>query len=168
MPYGTFPPSERCVRLSPHTAQASQRPCEGPVSMSNMLAARYWTEVDSLPGEGSTSGTSHRHLQHPLYRFLRCFRDETPDGSQPTFVEDKIVLICRITQQPSLAPSSFTRHPIGLPYGSLSLPGERRAYHVPPLYPHGLGLASTPGVLHLRPVTLDHRFLTPYLLVQAS
>ena len=136
--------------------------------MRNMLAARYWTEVDSLPGKVAPVEQSHRHLQHPLYRFLRCVRAETPDGSQPTFVEDETVLICRITQQPSLAPSSFTRHPIGLPYGSLSLPGERRAYHVPPLYPHGLGLASTPGVLHLRPVTLEHRFLTPYLLVQAS
>ena len=68
-----------------------------------------------------------------------------------------------ITRRPSLAPSSFTRRPIGLPYGSLSLPGERRAYHVPPMYTHGLGLTSTPGGLHLRPVTLEHRFLTPYL-----
>ncbi len=81
--------------------------------MSNMLAARYWTEVDSRMGKVAPVQQSHRHLQHLLCRFLRGFRDETPDGSQPTFVEDKIVLICRITQQPSLAPSSCTRHPIG-------------------------------------------------------
>ena len=109
--------------------------------MRNMLAARY-----SLAA--STSRLIHYARQSLRSgRIDRYFsRDETPEGSQPTFVEDKIVLICRITQQPSLAPSSFTRHPIGFPYGSLSLPGERRAYHVPPLYPHGLGLASTPGV----------------------
>ena len=46
---------------------------------------------------------------------------ETPDGSQPTFVEDEIIPICFITQQPSLAPSSFTRPPISLPYGALTL-----------------------------------------------
>ena len=90
MPYGTFPPSERCVRLSPHTAQASQRPFDGPVSMRNMLAARYWTEVDSLTGKVAPVEQSHRHLQHPLYRFPRCFRAETPDGSLPAFAEDHV------------------------------------------------------------------------------
>ena len=161
MPYGTFPPSERCVRLSPHTAQASQRLLTEPGRTS--LPARY-----SLAA--STSRLIHYARQSLRSgRIDRYFsRDETPDGSQPAFAEDDTVPICFITKQPSLAPSSFTRHPIGLPYGSLSLPGERRVYHVPPLYPHGLGLASTPGVLHLRPVTLEHRFLTPYLLVQAS
>ena len=42
-----------------------------------------------------------------------------------------------MTRRPSLPPSSFTRRPIGLPYGSLTLLGERRAYHVPAVYLHG-------------------------------
>lgn len=53
----------------------------------------------------------------------------------------------------SLSPSSLTRSPIGLPYDSLPLMGELRAYHVPFVYPRGLGLASPPVVLHLRQVS---------------
>jgi len=45
--------------------------------------------------------------------------------------------------------------------------GEQRAYHVPLVYPRGVGSSSTPGVLHLRQVTHEHLCLTPYLLVQA-
>jgi hypothetical protein len=77
-----------------------------------------------------------------------------------------------ITRRPSLAPPSFTRSPIGSPYGSLSradqgLPGELRAYHVPLVYPRGLGSSSTPVVLHLRQMTREHLFLFTHLLVQA-
>ena len=73
---------------------------------------------------------------------------------------------------PSLPPPSFTRSPIGSPCGSLSRankcpPGDLRAYHVPLVYPRGLGPSSTPVVLHLRQVTHEHLFLTTYLLVQA-
>src|SRR5919198_3970925 len=39
-----------------------------------------------------------------------------------------------LTGGPSLLPVSRTRLPIGSPYGSLSLAGERRAYHVPHEY----------------------------------
>ena len=35
------------------------------------------------------------------------------------------------------------------------------------MYLHGVGRASSPGIQHLRPVTLEHRFLIPSLLVQA-
>jgi hypothetical protein len=42
-----------------------------------------------------------------------------------------------ITDQPSLAPSSFTRSPIGSPCGALSLAGGLRAYHVPLTSPSG-------------------------------
>jgi len=45
--------------------------------------------------------------------------------------------------------------------------GEQRAYHVPFVYPRGLGPSSTPGVLRLRQVPADHLYLTPHLLVQA-
>src|SRR5713226_6422356 len=82
-----------------------------------------------------------------------------PHGSTPLHL---------MTRRPSLPPSSSTRSPIGLPCGLLSPKGELRVYHVPSLYLHGVGLTSPPGVLHLRPVRLEHRFLTPYLLVQAS
>ena len=110
---------------------------------------------------------SHRHVQHLLYRFLRCSRAETPEGSQLTFVGDEIIPLCFVTKQPSLSPSSYTRHPISVPYGALTLPGGRRAYHVASVYLHGVGRASPPGMQHLRPVTLDYRFLIPDLLVQA-
>jgi hypothetical protein len=77
-----------------------------------------------------------------------------------------------ITEWPSLSPPSFTRSPIGSPYGSLSradqgLPGELRAYHVPLVYLRGLGPSSTPVVLHLRQMTREHLSLTTHLLVQA-
>jgi hypothetical protein len=39
-----------------------------------------------------------------------------------------------ITGWPLLPPASHTRTPIGSPYGSLSLAGEIRAYHVPHEY----------------------------------
>ena len=110
---------------------------------------------------------SHRHLQHLLCRFLCCSRAETPEGSQPTFVGDEIIPLCFVTKQPSLAPSSCTRPPIRLPYGALPLPGGRRASHVSSVSLHGVGRASPPGMQHLRPVTLDHRFLIPSLVVQA-
>jgi hypothetical protein len=58
--------------------------------MRNMLAARYWTEVDALPGKVAPVEQSHRHVQHPLYRFLRCFRAETPEGSLPACAEDHV------------------------------------------------------------------------------
>src|SRR5574341_745769 len=83
----------------------------------------------------------------------------SPEGATP---------LPLVTRRLSLAPSSCTRSPIGLPYGSLSRLGELQAYHVPSVYLHGEGLISTPEVLHLRPMRLEHRFLTSYLLVQAS
>ena len=118
-------------------------------------------------GEGAPVQRSHRHVQHLLCRFLRCSRAETPEGSQPTFVGDEIIPLCSITEQPSLAPSSCTRHPISFPYGALTLPGGRRAYHVSSVSLHGVGRASPPGIRHLRPVTLEHRFLIPSLLGHA-
>ena len=82
-----------------------------------------------------------------------------PHGSTPLHL---------MTRLPSLPPSSSTRSPIGLPCGVLSPKGALRVYHVPSLYLHGGGLTSPPGVHPLRPVTRDHRFLPPSLLVQAS
>ena len=73
-----------------------------------------------------------------------------------------------MTRRPSRPPSSSARSPLGLPCGLLSQRGERRVSHVPSRDQHGGGLTSPPGVHPLRPVTRDHRFLTPSLLVQAS
>ena len=58
--------------------------------MSNMLAARDWTAVDALPGQVAPVEHSHRHVQHPLYRFLRCLRAETPEGSLPAGAADPV------------------------------------------------------------------------------
>ena len=172
MPYGTFPPSERCVRLSPHTAQASQRPCEGPVSMKNMLAARYWTAVDSLSGKGAPVAQSHRHVQHPLYQFLRGFRAETPDGSLPACAEDHVA--SRLNPYPPHDKAAFAysillypqpyRLALRLTFPKGRTTGLPRSVSVPTWGRSGLSAGGLP----LRPVTLAHRFLTPYLLVQAS
>jgi hypothetical protein len=76
-----------------------------------------------------------------------------------------------ITERRSLAPSSSTRRPLGYSCESLSqqvaLPGRRRAYHVPPLSPCGLGRASPPVVRRLRRRSSEPPDLTTYLLVQA-
>ncbi len=48
-----------------------------------MLAARYETQVDALTGKVAPVARGHRHLQHLLYRFLRGFRAEIPQGSLP-------------------------------------------------------------------------------------
>ena len=172
MPYGTFPPSERCVRLSPHTAQASQRPFEGPVSIRNVLAARYWTAVDSLAGKGAPVEQSHRHVPHPLYRFLRCFRAETPDGSLLAFAEDHVA--SRLNPSPPHDKAAFACSILLDPQPSRlalrrAFPGGRttglpRSVSGPTWGRSGLSAGDLP----LRPVTLEHRFLTPYLLVQAS
>jgi hypothetical protein len=73
-----------------------------------------------------------------------------------------------ITDRPSLAPSSFTRRPIGSPYGPLSLLGRRRAYHVPPMCPDGLGRISPPVVPHLRRLSSEQPNLTTCLLAPAA
>ena len=72
-----------------------------------------------------------------------------------------------ITGRPSLAPSSFTRRLISSPCETPSLTGRRRAYHVPPLSPCGLGRASPLVVRQLRRRSSEPPDLTTYLLVQA-
>ncbi len=77
--------------------------------------------------------------------------------------------ICPITEQRSLAPSSWTRISIGSSHKLLSLMGEIRAYHVPVLCPDGLGPACSP----VRLLVYDEgnwipSYLLTYLLVQAS
>ena len=58
---------------------------------------------------------------------------------------------------------------MGSPYGSLSLTGEIRAYHVPHEYPlDELGSACPPVTRHLRETMGNCLHLVTYLLVQAS
>src|SRR5207249_1171807 len=84
-------------------------------------------------------------------RLTKGSRTPTPAGSQPGFPEGHVATPIRpITGRRSLAPASFTRSRIGVPYGSLSLTGRLRAYHVPSLSPDGLGRAFSPVVQRLR------------------
>ena len=59
-----------------------------------------------------------------------------PSGATP---------ISFITRWRSLSPSSSIRNPIGVPYGSLSLSGGLRTYHVPLDCLDGLGLCLFAG-----------------------
>jgi hypothetical protein len=67
-------------------------------------------------GEGSTSGTSHRHLQHLLYRFLPGSRAETPQGSLPACASGHVATRIRpTTGRPSLFPTPLPAPPwVGL------------------------------------------------------
>src|SRR5712691_3556589 len=140
--------------------------------MRNMLAARDWTAVDALPGKGAPVEQSHRHVPHPLYRFLRCLRAETPEGSLPAGAEehgasrrnpspphDKAACACSLLLSPH--PSRLA---LRLPFPAGSTTGVPRSVSVPTWGRSGLSAGGRP----LRPVTLAHRFLTPDLLVQAS
>jgi hypothetical protein len=139
--------------------------------MRNLLAARYWTEVDSLPGKVAPVEQSHRHLQHPLYRFLRCFRAETPEGSLPACAEDHVASL--LNPYPPQDKAAFAcsillypqpyRLALRLTFPEGRTTGLPRSVSVSARGRSGLSAGGLP----LRPVTLEHRFLTPYLLVQA-
>src|SRR5262249_36486559 len=76
--------------------------------------------------------TSPAYLLCPLRRLADGSRPPTPEGSRPAFAWGEVATPIRpITDRHSLAPSSFTRSPIGRPCGRLSLAGGLRAYHVP-------------------------------------
>ncbi len=81
-------------------------------------------------------------------RIAKLSRDETPDGSLHAFAWDDVALcsipIYAITAWLSLSPSSSTRIPIGLPYGSLP---QWERYGLTTFYVStmsGLGLAYPP------------------------
>jgi hypothetical protein len=104
--------------VSLHPAQASQRPCEGPVSSQRPAGCTILDSSRCPCGEGSTSGTSHRHLQHLLYRFLRGSRAETPQGSLPACASGDVAdttgstRIRLITRRPSLFPTPIPAPPL--------------------------------------------------------
>ena len=70
----------------------------------------------------------------PLRRLADGSRPSTPEGSRPAFAGSDVATgstpVRPITGRPSLPPSSFTRRPVGSPYGRPTLAGGRRAYHV--------------------------------------
>ena len=76
-------------------------------------------------------------------------RDERPDGSLPAFAWGDVAPwrnpYLPHYKERSLSPSSSIRSPIGVPYGSLSLSGELRTYHVPLVCLDGLGLCLFAG-----------------------
>src|SRR5713101_648199 len=137
-----------------------------------MLAARYEPEVDALAGKVAPVEQVHRHVQHPLYRFFRCSRAETPQGSQPACASGTITTRIRpATGRHSLFPTPIPASPsVGL---TASLPFLRKErYGLTTFHKvdrHGLGALCSPIALHvhdrvcLRPCT---RYSA--LLAQAS
>ena len=70
-------------------------------------------------------------LHHSLRRLADGSRPPTPGGSPPAFARGVVSTPIRpVTGRPSLPPPSFTRRPVGPPYGGPTLAGGRRAYHV--------------------------------------
>jgi hypothetical protein len=69
-----------------------------------------------------------------LRRLTDGLRPLTPEGSRPAFAWSDVAIgstpVRPVTGRPSLPPSSFTRRPVGSPYGGPTLAGGRRAYHV--------------------------------------
>jgi hypothetical protein len=106
------------IGLGAHLSVTTPEPATEVTSMAAVAPA----EIVTIPPTD---------LQHCLRRLADGSRPPTPEGSQPGFPEGHETLIRPITDRPSLAPSSSTRHPIGSSYESLSLAGGRRAYHVP-------------------------------------
>ena len=149
------------MHLSMHTAQASDnapfsKHAVGPIGLGvhlSVTAAVPATEMSSVAaGAPARVITTPPTYLHPsLRRLADGSRPPTPEGSRPPFGWGPVATpIQPITGRPSLAPSSFTRNPIGSPCGSLSPRGGLRAYHVAPRKPRGLGRASTPVARHLR------------------
>ena len=78
-------------------------------------------------------------------------RASPPEGSRPGFPGRDVATPLRpITGRPSLPPSSCARSPVRSPCSFPSLAGGLRVYHVPRLYPSGLGRASRPVARRLR------------------
>src|SRR5262249_11198525 len=99
--------------------QSTARPGAAPAGVS---AADTSASLPESGGRGSLVNEDQREVS-ALSR-----GEMLPSGSTP---------IRPVTGRRWLAPSSFTRSPIGGPSGLLSLAGGRRAYHVPLTYPGG-------------------------------
>jgi hypothetical protein len=123
-------------------------------SAVNLLAARYYTEVDALTGKVAPVEHVHRHLQHLLYRFLRGSRAETPQGSLPACAAGDVARtpgatrILPITRRRSLFPTPLPAPPlVGL---MAFLPFKKERYGLTTFRKvdkDGLGALSPPGAL---------------------
>src|SRR4029453_14792233 len=145
-------------------------------SAVNLLAARYYTEVDALTGKVAPVAHVHRHLQHLLYRFLRGSRAETPQGSLPACASGDIAStpgatrILPITRRPSLFPTPLPAPPL---VGLLAfLPFKKERYGLTTFRKvdkDGLGTLCPPGALAVHDRVLS-RLCTrsSALLAQAS
>jgi hypothetical protein len=141
-------------------------------SAVNLLAARYYTEVDALTGKVAPVEHVHRHLQHLLYRFLRGSRAETPQGSLPACAAGDVARtpgatrILPITRRRSLFPTPLPAPPlVGL---MAFLPFKKERYGLTTFRKvdkDGLGALSPPGALGVhdrilsRPCTRSSAFL---------
>src|SRR6266498_5687935 len=84
---------------------------------------------------------------------VKVSRAERPRGSQRGYPCRRTAILI-VTIRRLLSPRSFTRPPVGIPYGLLSAQGGGgRAYHVSQLRLDGLGLAFTPVARRLRKQT---------------
>src|SRR6266852_5584765 len=73
-----------------------------------------WTACAFAEREGKVAPVAHvhRHLQHLLYRFFRCSRAETPQGSQPACASGDVTTRIRpATGRPSLFPTPIPASP---------------------------------------------------------
>src|SRR2546427_677761 len=126
--------SEPDVKVSLHPAQASRRPCEGPVSSKRPAGCTILDRSRCPYGEGSTSGTRPPTFATPSVPIPPWFSCRDTAGKSARL---RVRSCC--TLYPSHYRTAFalspphTRTAIGLPYGFPTfLPeGTVWAYHVP-------------------------------------
>jgi hypothetical protein len=136
--YCAIPPSEPCVIVSHHTAQASTKaPCG--TQFNNCVSGRcaavdfqlYRLHSTGLQPPNLTIFTSSQKVHMSSGSTFICFPpvrwfskrscDETPRGSLPAFAWDDVSIPIRpITGRHSLFPHSVTRTTMGVPCGSLA------------------------------------------------
>ena len=97
-------------------------------------------DLDGTTAEPATEDRRRPHLRTlPSETDLLCLPNRlavgscppTPEGSRLAFARGDVSTPIRpVPGRPSLPPSSFTRRPVGSPYGWPTLAGGRRAYHV--------------------------------------
>jgi hypothetical protein len=138
----------------------------------DVTTAEPATELLTVAGAApaTTVAVAPTYLLCPLRRLADSSRPPVPEGSLHACAWGNVATpVPPITGRQSLPPSSFTRCPIRSSYDSPCRPrtAGQRAYHVPQMYPSGLGHASPPVVQHLRAVSSEHRSLTTCLLAQA-
>jgi hypothetical protein len=130
------PLSEPCLRLSPHTAQASEnvsRRRGGETQASPPSRYRFGAEsrcrsllpvpchqFPATSSLGAGGGTSQyrldRHLRSHLIRLVKLSRDQRPVGSRRPFEPREASCIHPITGRRLLSPTSFTRTAVARPY----------------------------------------------------